>query len=131
MANFDRLPEILPLAHTGEFQDIETAVVGERIDVGVYRTTGRKGSFSEPAHQLVGETATEVLRRLGYSGDQSLAMVCGLVARAAIGRLVTSEGFEVRHGTYSDYTERVDVQLRPPEPIDRQAQVTRHQAGEQ
>jgi len=127
MANFDQLPDIRALAHTGELDDIETLVVGERIDVGVYDANG--GSI--PAHRLVSETSADVLRRLGITGNRSIELVCNLVARAAIGRLVTSEGFEVTHGTYSRYTERVDVRLRPPEPTVRQAQVTRTEPGEQ
>jgi hypothetical protein len=130
MANFDRFPDVRAMAHSGQLSDIETLVVGKQVDVGVYRSDSQMGPHSEPAHQLVSDTAREVLQRLGLEDDESLALVCSVVGRAVVGRLVTSEGFEVRHGTYSKYTERVDVQLRTPEPAQRRAEVTRTQ-GEQ
>ncbi len=129
MANFsgERVPEI----HGRNLEHIETVVVGQQVDVSTYETDPQGHAFATSSRGLVAETTNEVLKQLGVDGDPTLAKVCELVAQAAIGRLVTGEGFEVRHGRFPDYYERVAVQLRPTEPVVRQAEVTRQQVGEQ
>jgi hypothetical protein len=128
MANFEqqRVPEVdgHNLGH------IETLVVGQLVDVSVHTTGLDSRPIAESSDQLVAEATREVLKHLGLESDPSLTRVCDLVARVAIGKLVTGEGFEVKHGRFPDYYERVEVQLRPTEPTVRQAQVTRQPVGE-
>lgn len=97
--------------------------VGQQVDVFVHDEDPRFGKVAVPSHQLVDQVIADVFAQEGVKLDSDLTRLCVLIARVTVGRLATSDGFVVKFGSFGEYSEVIDVKLRDPEPVFRNAVV--------
>lgn len=126
MANLERFPEV----YGRNLNHVVDVAVGQPIDVVTHETDSQGRPIAASLSQLVAKATGDVLGQLGLSGDESLRLICSTVARAAVGDLVSGDGFDINYGHFPDYNRRVRVELAGPEPPIIQAVVTQ-QVGEQ
>lgn len=115
-------------AEVPEINDLPTAVltgVGQETRVWIHSTNERNGRPDRrAAHDMIRDVIEDVFASQGVPNNQDLEKLCVLVARTTIGKLVTSQGFDVEFGPYGEPHKIVQVELRPQETIVEQAEVT-------
>jgi hypothetical protein len=126
MVNVERFPEV----RRRDLSYVVERAVGQPVDVVTHETDDQGRPVAASLSQLTAKATGDVLEQLGLSGDETLRLICSAVARAAVGDLVTGDGFDINYGRFPDYNRRVRVELAGPEPPIVQASVIQ-QVGEQ
>ncbi len=108
--------------------ELVNGLVGDRLDVWVQGQ--RSDGLATQHFQMINEAVADVFRRVGQRSSDDLELICVAVARVAVGRILSSPGFEIRLGDNPLYREVINVQLRDPQPTVRTAGVSRHSNSE-
>ena len=115
-------------AEVPEIRSIPAAVlqgVGQEVQVFIHEEDPQIGPVRRSSHDIVSNTIEDVFRREGIPYNRDLELLCVVVARTAIGKLVTSQGFDIEFGVfYEPPTHATRVELRPSTPTVHQADVT-------
>ena len=106
----ERVPEI----NNFDIKDLVDLGIGQQVDVSIH-DDGPGATGSQSSHHMIMAAIDETFQRLGIN-DGSLERLCAVVARISVGRLATSQGFDVRLGGYFHPTEILSVNLRPSTP---------------
>ncbi len=113
----------IEIPYIDNFPDAVTAGIGQEVHIFVIHVETGAKVVSESSNHMIGEIIDDVFLKQRIPDNPELARLCALVARVAVGRLATSQGFEVRYGNYRAPREVVDVELRPLQTEFRQAEV--------
>jgi hypothetical protein len=112
------------LPHVDNFAGRVQRGIGEQVDISMYT---KDEGILQSGDEFVDEAVLDALVGLGISeehpADERIIRLCNLSARVAVGRVLTSRGFEVTYGSFREPTRVVQVHLPVAPPQFLEAQV--------